>query len=279
MKQLLVIIGLGFSLCSSAQSYHPFIKTNATWDILNFDSQSITGFTDGGYRGYFTTETDSFNGHLYTKYYLHHIASSDPQVYWPGVVVSIPFLSGYMREDTLNRKVYKYNSFTNSEELLYDFSLADGDTIFVNCMETSTTVDTASSLLNDGSVRRSYWIYNTFTIEGIGRSFDRDCPLWIGNGYTIGCYKENGVSLWGTHCSISSIEEQKTHSFTHYSNNGVRIYNPQKRSQTLSIFDVTGKKVAEHFLHNSHLLENQEFSKGLYFYRLADGSGGKFVIP
>jgi hypothetical protein len=52
------------------------------------------------------------------------------------------YVNGYIREDTVAQKVYLFNNYTESDQLLYDFSLEKGDSILIWDGVTFVKIDT-----------------------------------------------------------------------------------------------------------------------------------------
>jgi hypothetical protein len=77
---------------------------------------------------------------------------------------------GYVREDTLARKIYYLAADSTNEELIIDFSLAEGDTFTLNGVD--IFVDSVSSVFIFQKTRRVIH-FSDFTkfIEGVGSSF------------------------------------------------------------------------------------------------------------
>lgn len=87
----------------------------------------------------------------------------------------------YLYEDTENKRVYYYNSYSQQDEILYDFSLQIGD---AHPVDPSFTLTDISQIENSGYVRKqltftasvSNKTYYIFWIEGIGNSVDMMDP-------------------------------------------------------------------------------------------------------
>jgi len=92
------------------------------------------------------------------------------QYYKPASLPSTGTILGYYREDTLEQRIYKWNTNTANEEAIIDYSLNAGDS-----MEVAGYYLTADSITYEmymGRVRK-FIHFNTLQafIEGIGHSF------------------------------------------------------------------------------------------------------------
>lgn len=113
------------SLASAQTSvYHPFPDSNASWCIL-------TGCLDGSCNGDYGYIVDQLvgdtivDGMLYHKVQETYFPSSNNNCCTPPLGLG----SGYLREDTANKKVYWRGEIMGQDTLLYDFSLQIGDTL------------------------------------------------------------------------------------------------------------------------------------------------------
>lgn len=87
----------------------------------------------------------------------------------------------YLYEDTENKRVYYYNSYSQQDEILYDFSLQIGD---AHPVDPSFTLTDISQIENSGYVRKqltftasvSNKTYYIFWIAGIGNSVNMMDP-------------------------------------------------------------------------------------------------------
>lgn len=71
---------------------------------------------------YATLDTITINGKIYRKFY---------QVGFMGMNYNGKFLTGYLREDTVARKVFYKKLTTSPDELFYDFSLNVNDSVYL----------------------------------------------------------------------------------------------------------------------------------------------------
>lgn len=164
-------------------------------------------------------QTDSiYNGHTYKKVYLYN---------WGP-------LTGLIREDSVAKKVYFIPYCSNTEDLLYDFSMQQGDSInytFPNLMQNPMTngwykVDSIR-LRHDYGIfyRKHFFLSNRLNqntsngrraslemIEGVGSTIH---PLFL-----YGDFAPWGDLLWTGHCVNTDFDEVVTCKW----NNGTKVY-------------------------------------------------------
>lgn len=135
---LIILLSFHQSYC---QKYHPILKDSSTWYVLH---------EGWGY----TTESncikgeDTINEVVYKKY----------------GYVDFGNINALVREDTIERKVYKW--ICGSEILLYDFSMKIGDSIFYksfsNCNYITDVgwykLDSIKPFILETSVRNAYYL-------------------------------------------------------------------------------------------------------------------------
>lgn len=125
-----ISILLFISLSLKAQDYIPLVYDGTHW-IIRFDETDTPQPVDGLWE-YYTNGDTILGSTNYTKvYYRSLVITQDGP---PFEALEPYHLFGYLREDSIERKVYaiQNESYTecpeNSEFLLYDFSLNVGDT-------------------------------------------------------------------------------------------------------------------------------------------------------
>lgn len=123
----------------------------------------------------------------------------------------------FIREDTLQSKVYTYDKNQEQDFLLYDFSMEVGDTLVDEefCISKVTVVDSIE-IHNDQKRKRLLLEHDTYGfmywIEGIGSSkglFNRIQCYLDGPTTSLNCYFENKEKLYsnGSECFIVNTEE------------------------------------------------------------------------
>ena len=136
MKKLLLLLFISASLLKAQTPYKKMLgNANTDWYIFDvFIPVSQAGKLSSPtappsvQRGKYTAAKDTL---LFTKTY--------KKFYQMYMMPAFPLNShvGYLREDTVNRKVYFMDKTTFLEELLYDFSMNVGDSIFMNFPSTT----------------------------------------------------------------------------------------------------------------------------------------------
>lgn len=129
-KYLLLLLILSNFVKAQSPYYKMLGTTNSDWYIFDAfipisqgqkstASSAVISITRGKYSA--KTDTTLFSKN-YKKFY---------QIYqMPSWMLNTHI--GYLREDTINRKVYFMDKTTLVEDLIYDFSMAVGDSIYMN---------------------------------------------------------------------------------------------------------------------------------------------------
>ncbi|HYV92542.1 MAG TPA: T9SS type A sorting domain-containing protein [Chitinophagales bacterium] len=209
-KLLLTLTSIVFFLSTNAQQYHPLIRENTYWDVFHGDASEICDYS-GADRYFFEGDT-SFSGVHYKIIRSYKIINVNPGPFcYPyEVEPTSTYVSSFLREDTLAKKVFIYccGSYPfGHEELLYDFSLSVGDTLDSPYpgMGLTLVIDSIGTVtLLDGSQRKIFYPTNNqffdylYYIEGIGGSGGLFFPLPEGIGFweSPTCITENGNLLW-----------------------------------------------------------------------------------
>ena len=199
---------LPFFACTVAigQTYDPLIRPTTFWDVQHADISQICN-ASGGYQ-YFFQGDSIIDGMEYAIVRAHPIISLVPVPYCPPYAIdsSITTIAALMREDTIASTVHVFDPNTQSDQLLYDFTLQAGDTLHSEYAGAGATliVDSVGTIeLANGAVRNIHYLNNgQFYIESIGGSQGLWFPmqLGIGFGYVPLCVRENDVTLWGDEC-------------------------------------------------------------------------------
>ena len=202
-----------------AQNYMPLIQSNKYWTIFEND---FTLFCNASGAKYFYFDGDTIDqGITYNilKYYNLQSAFVNPFCPPYSIDNSQSYTYSWMREDTLSKKVYFRWNAQIPEQLVFDFSLNTGDTLFSqtsNCF--ILTVDSIGTyILDNGSaVKIIYLDNNESYIEGIGSS--KGLFKCIINSFglydDITCVTQGGVKLFGSSCygftGVNELNENGT---------------------------------------------------------------------
>lgn len=115
-----------------------------------------------------------------------------------------------MREDTISRKVYRWNSTNATDELLYDFTMSIGDTL--HTPHGDALVTGKDSLLTNLGYRNRWHLlghdalgnpFVFFVVESIGSLTDPIqiiCPPNYDPQWYATCFYHNGIKTYGSLC-------------------------------------------------------------------------------
>ncbi len=201
-----------------AQTYYPFIKTGVYRDEFWAPELQLCNFSYGN--TYWFRGDTSMNGQVY-QVLLHTGIQGDPtapQLCPPYTVdTSAGLLYAFMRENIVEKQVFQYNTTTNTEFLLFDFSVQVGDSVTVgDPPQTVYIQQEAYETWADGSSRRTLTVNlsfgQTYWLESLGNRNNLWNPVAQAcicpHGF---CYQENGQFLYGTVCAeIVASKEPKT---------------------------------------------------------------------
>jgi hypothetical protein len=201
-KWTFLMLVMLFPFIGKAQTYKAFPDSNAKWTV-----SSVVGFVSSTISIYQVKNDSVYNSFTYKKYFRVSDTSINP--------VSSQ-LFAIVRQDIPAKKVYAIQSGTNSEKLIYDFSLNTGDSVSVYTFENffsgshKLKVCSKDSLLVNGAYRKrialiSYsgscpgYPFTEYWIEGIGSSYGI-FNSGIGDVYVTDvcypellCHKKNGT--------------------------------------------------------------------------------------
>lgn len=210
----------------------------------------------------------------------------------------------FIREDS-TKKVYFINPRTNEEELIYDFGLEEGDTIWSNTGQFYARVESVSYIHLDNFddslkkivVESEYyaWIEGIGSMNGILQGLN--IIHLVGAYFDLTCYFENDTLKFqnpefstcfpkGFNDTIYEYNGESIQITPFISGNNLilELQEIPSSNSALQIFNCLGSLVYEEQFMNDNRLEipTQEFQKGIYIYRLEiDKSifSGKVVIP
>ena len=286
MKQVIFsFILLTVFLSTRGQEYVPLIDTSRIWNVAEL-------FPHGG-------------GALNYEYLFGDTVTIGNTLYFEVKVNSEVF--GYMREDTLSRRVYYRSIWDDESALLYDFSLEEGDTIqlYGDPGHKYTVLQVDSVELLNGDVRKR-WIFslefyhtNAVWIEGIGNTTicllnSGDLDYCTVETVTL-CVHENEELVYMNDtfdtCYLDWVNVSETDSET------IRVFpNPATGQTSLSIPNVSSHKNPTLHIFNSYgqtvkvisIQEKQtqidltDLPADIYIYRFTEGRDqlktGKIIL-
>ena len=179
MKQLFffLVLLLG-QIQITAQDYEPLLKSGRSWTILAWEQGSITNYTSGWV--YYLAGDTIYENTTYQQLRFRRILASEAPVFVPPFELKEEdYLVGLIREELLSKKVFflDLSQFpTPSEQLIYDFDVAVGDTVSLDFIEGIPLVvqDIELVMLGSGEERRkiNFEVLDNcegdYYIEGIG---------------------------------------------------------------------------------------------------------------
>lgn len=282
MRRVVIILNLLFIFLgykSYSQNYLSMLSDSLYWDVsyrVNSPAPCAPYGVSGPVRYALSGDT-IINAILYKQL---KGFSSDP--FNPGGCPPFFFdtvsqnLDIFLREDTAAKRVYKYDINSLQEELLFDFSLQQGDSIYLPCFISPNIyfyVDTLYSIITPDGISRNYfecyprpWQGTTggFFIEGLGGSmgpFERPYNVFE-EGYWLLCVSNlNLLSLYGGafHCFNFTtgihIDDLQTEDLVIQPNpviNTITLKNLQLSSSVI-ITDISGRVIYK----NEKITENQ----------------------
>jgi hypothetical protein len=201
------------------------------------------------------------------------------------------YVNGFIREDAATQKVYLYDSYSNEDMLLYDFSLEQGDSILTGNGESYAKVDTIIYEPFGNStdtLKQIYFAWGGRWIEGIG-------SLWgvlegLNAFYMTGaitklvCYFENDILVYhnpdfetcfpdSTTVSVSMFGNKKDiEVFPNPASDKITINTPGSRIFEVEIYDLTGTCLYRklNIETNRIDLNTDNLPKGLYILKIRD---------
>jgi hypothetical protein len=306
LKKLLLLLPflLSFSAKSQTSVYHPFPDSNALWreSYVFFDGNCYLYYH--GYQ-YVMNDDTIVNGNSYHKIYKTDSLCAWPTcpdtLYWVYTYNELSFL---IREDT-NKHIYQYDLTNSTENLLYDFNLNIGDTIFT-AVGWGNIVTAIDSVFIDTDYRKLYRLYNyievpsgdsLFIIEGLGGSNGLATHIepFFESGGRLNCYKENNMTLWtdsslsdcnlvlttGIHSIASKVLSLSLFPNPFHSTTTLQLPHSFSKA-TLKIYNTLGSLVNEQSISGKSAVINREgLRDGIYFVVVNDGENewrGKVVV-
>ncbi|MCD4747462.1 MAG: T9SS type A sorting domain-containing protein [Bacteroidales bacterium] len=211
MKKLYILIFFVLtSVLNYGQSYHSLPESNAKW-CIKFNNHVIpppVWWYTNYWETYYSGDTTILNQQYKT------IEKTEYDIFCLNTVINGPEYLGAIRDDSINKKVFYIPKGQTNEELLYDFNLVVGDTLFSYLWYQPLIVEFIDSILiqNEYHKRIIFEYPEAEIIEGIGSrtgiveelvAFEGGsclCALYVD---TLLIYPENPCDLSGTDTCLS----------------------------------------------------------------------------
>lgn len=220
MKTKFLFIAMLFSSqLANGQNYLPFQFGNTRWMV-----NEANMFRTKTYN-YFSMDTTAYlvSGHYYYRLEKQASPTYSPTNSW-----------FYMRNDTVNQRVYVLPQMSPIEYLFYDFDVVTGDTVFNIYNEgfsfaDTVLIDSVQSKIINGIARRHIYLHSINTlqarlwIEGIGSDYDLLYPsiLFTDPSYFLVCQEYKGFINYGNSVDCNNFMTKVDDKFL---NNKITVY-------------------------------------------------------
>ncbi len=313
-RTFFILIGLLFSFDSFSQAYRPIPLDSATWIEKNwyYPTWLVNHYCNiSHYRQVYPSgdTTIGVNTYRVFRYNETTISNSVGSVSCINYYLS-NMLYAFIRNDSVNKKVYYWNPDSVSEKILYDFSLTIGDTLSSDlgiwadeslCNGLIYHIVSEDSIDVGGEFRRRLGVQSTDTtmpicymIEGIGSNQGLGYyGFCLGEFYhwsqALVCYNDPNIHFSPyfnqSYCIENIGFEDETNTSDLIRNTGSNTFfitNNNKEPIEISCFDMLGKFILKRTFHESEYIEMNHLTSGVYFlYVLMNGKTlkpYKFVI-
>ncbi len=274
----------------NAQEYHPLIEEGKSWDDITCQ---MCGVCPNYAERYFYTGQDTLiNGLLYSNIgKFNFIGFSGMETCPPYSVDTVPYTDvRFIYEDTTERKVYLW--WNNQPELLYDFSLQVGDTLFSAwaAFGGSIVVEQIDTVtLFNGEVRKRWtfdsWVELSYYIEGIGMGTGLFGDFVQFEWWSeLACVQLNGEQLWEANSYWSGCyglvgeDEIATNTLQIYPNPAgdfIRLSTPENFNRAeVKIFNSLGQLVLVDAIQSENaVIDVSDLERGMYFVLVTSENG------
>ncbi|MFT4526852.1 MAG: hypothetical protein ACI85F_003032 [Bacteroidia bacterium] len=283
MRIALIILLTVVSISCGAQTWAPFpLDGTSEW-------RETQGYRTGNFcwaqyeRNLSVGDVVTFDGQDYTEINFSGVqwresieGQSTPEV-CDQPLASIVGVAGYVRAE--NGRYYNYTG--SVEELLFDFTLSEGDTMWFP--ESVAIVDSVDLVVVNGqSLKRLFYEPGTsgllWSIEGIGHNLGFLQPVINFEGFSeLNCYRENGTISYPenvSECSIVSVSEDSKHSLSVSPNPSTGIFRIEtSQKSTIKIYDLYGRLVLQDLLNGSSEIDISSEPSGVYLIMVENEQG------
>lgn len=282
--------------------YTPFVEEGKFWIYKNHLSQELPS-SISGHAITFSGDT-IINSLTYKKVYKLHLKGEhdcplNEQPCWSfdyPYQTEVKVLTSFIREDTLNKKIYTLpDSIGSQEQLLFDYSLKVGDTLNLKVYESigaSNTkffpggiVDSIKSVNTHGKLRNTIFTYGLYAIQGLpfetaillseGLGF-REFGIYIIPKSIFVDYCEGEIEQCNLILSNESIQVQKkVNIFPNPSTGIFQVSINQDNLKSLRAYSIFGQLRKESKFSNKIDLSNLE--NGLYLLEITTRNDEKIL--
>lgn len=262
MRKNLLIVLLFIFVNIFSQAYTPLLQYGNKWYVGFVDSNYdqclyISGRTNYVYE---VGGEEIFNGKTYKKI-LCDFGLSPYHIRFCGDNLQ-GNVAAYLREDIAERKVYKYNPNSNSETIIYDFSLKANDSFPTSGYDTyflhngsATVTDVGYGTVFNTEVK--YFRINglqgskNLVYEGIGsESGLLELPFYIGISYgnLLDCFENTAGQSCNSQLVMGTAEQSTEKNLTLYyskENRDFKILGNPSQDYKVSFYEATGRLAEE----------------------------------
>ncbi|MFB6320347.1 T9SS type A sorting domain-containing protein [Saccharicrinis sp. FJH54] len=297
MKKLLIFIIILISVDIFSQEYHKFIEDpDKYWDVAQFSNTSICEYENFPKRFFISEDTViSYNKYKKVFYFDFRPFDSNNGYCPPFLIDTVKQQTNYfIREDTLNRKVFKLKN--GIEVLLYNFNLSVGDTILdPNNDNTKLIIDSINYIITSDNIRRKAFYFSDKNdyglvgeyIEGIGGSegpFEFPIEIWGEIGIGVLCIHNDNKIIYGTRCNevtqnnTSFLNNSQVNVFPNPATDyiAIEIADINLLDGCIELIDISGHKIDVINIGNALIqYKTDQLKSGMYMLRFI--KSGKVV--
>jgi hypothetical protein len=264
---LLSILAYSFTLIAQTNTYHPFPTSNAVWNFGVYAICLTSGSASERYSIILDGDT-AINNLQYKKLHTPFIDRNNTGT----CNITNSGYRGAIREDVPNKKVFYIKPQETAEQLLYDFTLAVGDSIKgVLDMGMGDTVIAIDSVLVGNNYRKRWIInscYNVWMIEGIGSVYGlyEASPSCITDmpDYSLYCFQEGTNTVYPnsvnscqtiTLVTTNNLKTEPISIFPNPTNGEIQLDFKGKKVKEVMLFNILGEQIITKEVTNTNLLK------------------------
>ena len=296
MKTLLTLFLISIQLTVFSQTNPLNLDNGSLWRVNVTDEDVCTRQTY--FHNYQISGDTLYNGLLYQKLYSDGYVEI-VQKGMPGCLPSSFYqanfgltLRAFLRQDILTSQVFMLDTISGTDSLIYDFSLAVGDTILsaLNYLNEDLVVDSVSYVvLGDNLPHKHLWyhavqgITSGALIEGVGSTNGILQPFSIFEDfYRLDCYSYNNIPVYAAPTFMGPCEPAfnitdnsgrlKLKMSPNPANDKVQLTFESSGNRTVTVYDLSGR-VFDNFQSSgiNYELAVDHLPVGLYYVKVEEG--------